>query len=81
MVETYTAEDDEGDPVAWSLVDANDDANDADAFTIDPDTGALRFNEPPNYEAPTDTDLGGPNTYHVTVVATLLQGGVDHDAW
>ena len=35
---------------------------------------SLSFSEPPNYEMPTDTDEGGPNTYHVTVVATLTDG-------
>ncbi len=67
-VATYTATDAEGDPITWSLVDPNDD----DAFAID-SGGRLRFQTPPDFEAPTDaghdTDADHNNVYHVTVRA------------
>ena len=57
--------------VTWSL-----DGLDKEAFNlaVDSNQASLSFLEPPNYEAPTDTDEGGTNTYHVTVVATLTDG-------
>ncbi|MCE2449742.1 MAG: hypothetical protein J4F35_15590, partial [Candidatus Latescibacteria bacterium] len=58
-------------PVTWSL-----DGTDAAAFALAAASSqaSLSFSSPPNYEDPTDTDLGGTNTYHVTVVATLTDG-------
>ena len=62
-VATYTAMDDDGDNVTWSL-DGDDDSK----FSIDSSRGALRFVRSPDYESPTDT--GTDNVYNVTVVAT-----------
>ena len=70
VVPTYTVSGVDG-AVTWSL-----DGLDAAAFDLETDSGggrSLSFSEPPNFEAPTDTDEGGPNTYHVTVVATLTE--------
>ncbi len=74
-VATYTATDAESDAVTWSLVDENDD----DAFSIDSE-GRLRFQTPPDFEAPTaaghaaDADLATRNAYSVTVLAEDGQG-------
>ena len=69
---TYTVSGVDG-TATWSLSGA-----DAAAFDLAAASGgaSLSFSETelPNFEAPTDTDLGGPNTYHVTVVATLTDG-------
>ena len=76
VLSTYMASDDEDDndspekDLTWSLSGA-----DADDFCIDPNTdgnGELTFNNPPDYEAPTDT--GGNNRYEVTVIATDSEG-------
>ena len=55
----------------WSLSGA-----DAAAFDLVAASGgaSLSFSSPPDFEAPADIDQGGPNTYHVTVVATLTEG-------
>ena len=60
-VATFTAVDPEADHITWSLT-----GDDADDFTIV--GGVLRFDSPPNYEAP--ADMGGDNTYEVTVTAS-----------
>ena len=63
LVETYTAEDDEGDAVAWSLgTDA-----DEEAFTLT-SAGVLAFEEPPDFET-----LNGDSLFYVTVRATDSQ--------
>ena len=59
-VATYSARDEEGDAITWSL--GGDDAGD---FTIT--NGALSFAADPNYEAPADAD--SDNIYKVTVRA------------
>ena len=61
-VEDYDATDPESDTVTWSLKEV-DDYND---LSIDPSTGVLTFDSPPDYEDPQNTD----NQYLVTVVAT-----------
>ncbi|MBI5672418.1 MAG: DUF4347 domain-containing protein [Nitrospirae bacterium] len=48
---------------------------DAALFTINPSTGALRFNSAPNFERPTDTDSN--NVYQVVVQASDGRGGTD----
>lgn len=50
--------------VTWSVVASGD----YTLVTINPSTGALSFNSPPNYEAPADS--GSNNVYNVTVRAT-----------
>ena len=78
VVETYTAASDpadsdpedsdtedsdpEDDPIEWDVM-----GPDSDLFTIDPMTGALTFNSPPDFEDPLDD--GADNTYAVTVNA------------
>ena len=68
-VETYTAEDPDGDNAAslkWSLS-----GDDAARFAIGnhgDDRGRLTFREAPDYEAPTDS--GRDNVYNVTVEVT-----------
>ncbi len=47
---------------------------DNEHFEIDPDTGALTFITPPNFEAPADSDEG--NVYDVKIDATDADGGV-----
>lgn len=48
---------------------------DAADFTIDPLSGLLEFNTPPNFEAPTDVGLN--NTYTVEVTASDAGGRTD----
>ena len=61
-VEDYDATDPESDAVTWSLKEVDD----YDDLSIDPSTGVLTFDSPPDYEDPQNTD----NQYLVTVVAT-----------
>ncbi|HEX8241709.1 MAG TPA: cadherin domain-containing protein [Allosphingosinicella sp.] len=58
------AEDPEGRAIVYSIVDSYQGAN----FTIDPQTGVVRFVSAPDYEAPTDPY--GNNIYTVLVAAT-----------
>ena len=51
---------------------------DAAQFTIDGNTGELRFASVPNYEVPTDS--GGNNVYDVTVQVSDKNGGTDTQA-
>ena len=62
-VATFSATDPDMDGIAWSLtgVDAGD-------FTIDSDSGELKFNASPDYEARADTN--NDNVYEITVTAT-----------
>ena len=55
----------------WSLSGV-----DAEAFdlTSASSQASLSFSSPPNFEAPTDTDEDGKNTYHVTLEATPVFG-------
>ncbi len=59
----YTAIDQDGDAVTWSV-----DGEDKDDFKIDPTSGVLTFEKSPNFEKPTDE--GTNNMYEVMVVAT-----------
>ena len=65
-VASFTAFDEAGHVISWSLSGTDD-----DAFTID--DGVLAFREPPNYEDPqsasTSALLSSRNTYRVTVEA------------
>ena len=62
QVATYSADDPEGDAVTWSLAGA-----DAGDFEISA-AGELTFREPPDREAPADSNRN--NEYHVTVRAS-----------
>ncbi len=63
-VTTFTATDvDDGDTITWSLG-----GTDSGLLTIDPASGVLTFNTPPNYEDAQDADAD--NAYQVTVTAT-----------
>ena len=77
-VATFTASSDaDRDGIEWTLS-----GSDAERFSIDTPSGALRFQfdpispklfaEPPDFEAPQDS--GADNTYDVTVVATPTGG-------
>ena len=59
-VATYAAVEPAGDQIAWSLA-----GNDGDLFSIG--NGTLSFDDPPDYEAPADSDED--NAYVVTVQA------------
>ena len=80
-VATFTGSDPEGRPVYWSLLATNavdtpdditpsTDSAEVDHFNISAN-GVLRFNFPPDYEAPPTppTNIAAPNTYRVVVVA------------
>ena len=62
-VRTYTASDPENDPVTWDLL-----GEDVEDFTIDANSGALSFANPPDYDDPADADTD--NVYKVTVRAS-----------
>ena len=66
----YTAEatDADGDPLTYSLS-----GTDAGLFTIDPATGVVSFNNPPDFEAPSDAN--GDNVYDIIVTASDNTGG------
>ena len=68
-VATFTAVDPEGESIVWSLDDSVGDNGDFDI-----ENGVLRFESPPDFESPADTD----NTYEVTVQAS--DGGEDTTA-
>ena len=71
-VAAFTARDPEKDRVTWTLA-----GTDEDDFTIT--NGTLRFNSPPDFEAPKGGgDPGSTNTYAVTVKAS--DGGADTTA-
>ncbi len=71
-VAAYTASDDDGDTISWSLSGI-----DADDLGIS-SSGVLTFNSSPNYESP--RDRGRNNVYEVTVKASDGRGGTDnHD--
>ena len=59
---TYRATDPEESDVTWGLSGA-----DRSAFTVS-ETGVLTFNDPPDYDSPTDSD--DDNVYEVTVEAS-----------
>ena len=60
---TYTATDDEGDAITWTVSGV-----DADFFTIDPTSGLLAFRTPLDFENPVDENRD--NRYLITVIAT-----------
>ena len=62
IIHRITATDEEGTPLSYSLSGI-----DADHFTVD-STGAIRFNNAPDYEAP--LDAGGNNGYTLTVITS-----------
>ena len=64
VVATFSATDPDMDNITWSLESGGDFGD----FTIDSETGELKFNTPPNYEEAADTDTD--NTYEITVTAT-----------
>ena len=72
VVYTATATDVDEDPLTYSLSGA-----DAARFTIDPNTGAVRFIASPDFENP--GDAGGDNVYDITVTATDDTNNTDHD--
>lgn len=61
-----------GDRVTWSIANGGDGA----LFSIDADTGALRFRDAPDFETPRDT-VNKDNIYDVTLVATDTRGATD----
>ena len=72
-VYTFRASDPQRGDITWAL-----DGNDADAFTITPDSsgrGVLAFISPPDFEDPDDIDLD--NIYELAVVATDGEGNHD----
>ena len=64
-LETYRATDPEKTDITWGL-------SGADAGTFSVEDGVLTFNNPPDYESPTDS--GSDNVYEVTVEATDEDG-------
>ena len=60
---TAVAHDADGDVLTYSL-----DGTDAEEFTIDSNTGAVRFKAAPDFENP--LDVGGDNVYDITVTAS-----------
>ena len=72
VVYTAMATDADGDTLSYSLSGA-----DAARFTIDPNTGAVRFIASPDFENP--GDVGGNNVYDITVTASDDDNSTDHD--
>ncbi|WP_373551576.1 cadherin domain-containing protein [Haliscomenobacter sp.] len=70
-VTTVIASDPENGVVTYSITGGVD----AALFAIDPMTGALTFNTPPDFENP--TDAGGNNVYDVQVTATDPSNATD----
>ncbi|WP_341674836.1 cadherin domain-containing protein [Niveibacterium sp. SC-1] len=64
LVTTVTATDADGDTLTYSITNAGA-GTDVTFFSIDPNTGVLRFNLPPDYETPADG--GANNAYDVLV--------------
>lgn len=76
VIENYEATDpdsetENGGGLLWSISGGADQA----ALTIDPATGDLTFNVPPDFELP--TDVGADNTYEVEVTVTDAAGLTD----
>ena len=65
---TALATDADGDALTYSLS-----GTDAALFTIDPATGVVSFNNPPDFEAPSDAN--GDNVYEIIVTASDNTGG------
>ena len=66
VVAEYTATDPEGDTIEL-LLEMPGIARDFESFTLD--SGRLKFVMPPDYESPTDSAVGGHNTYILEVSA------------
>ena len=64
-VATYTAKNNRGPTTGW-IISVEPGGGDGDYFHID-DDGVLTFNNPPDYEAPTDE--GGNNEYSFSITA------------
>ena len=70
-VETYTARDEEGEIIEWSV-----DGTDMADFSINSSSGVLSFSSPPNFEIPSDREdatenyLADDNMYQIIVKAT-----------
>lgn len=73
VVADADAGDVDSDDVTFSLSGA-----DAALFSIDEDTGEIRFRAAPDFEAPADSD--GDNTYDLVVTATDTEGATDSQA-
>ena len=71
VVYTAVATDEDGDALTYSLS-----GTDAALFTIDSDTGAVRFRAAPDFEDP--DDAGGDNIYDITVTASDGDNETDH---
>ena len=69
VVYTAVATDTDGDTLSYSLSGGAD----AALFTIDANTGQVRFNEAPDFEAPGSAD--GDNVYDITVTASDNNAG------
>lgn len=67
-VTLVSATDPEGQPMSYSIGGGAD----AASFTVDSQTGELRFVQAPDFEAPADAD--GDNVYEVVVVASSATG-------
>ena len=72
VVYRATATDGDGDDLTYRLS-----GTDAARFTIDPNTGEVRFIAPPDAENP--DDVGGDNIYNITVTASDGDNSTDHD--
>ena len=72
VVYTAMATDADGDTLSYSLS-----GTDAARFTVDPNTGAVRFIASPDFENP--DDAGGDNVYNITVTASDDDNSTDHD--
>lgn len=67
---TLSATDPDGDTLSFAIA-----GPDATYFAVDPDTGALRFRQPPNFEIPSDGN--GDNLYQFTAIVEDDRGGRD----
>ena len=72
VVYTAMATDADEDSLTYSLS-----GTDAARFTVDPNTGAVRFIASPDFENP--DDAGGDNVYNITVTASDDDNSTDHD--
>ena len=70
--EAAAAADADGDPLRYSLS-----GTDAALFTIDANTGEVRFRAAPDFEAPGDDD--GDNVYDITVTASDGTNSTNHN--
>ncbi|MEL6757137.1 MAG: carboxylesterase family protein [Pseudomonadota bacterium] len=68
VVYAAMATDPDGDALSFSI-----DGIDADTFTIDASTGAIRFVAPPDFESPADQN--GDNVYELTLSVSDSNGG------